>query len=48
MRYRVIRDIGSADYPVGAVIDGAALDQRRLTLLTEQRRIESIEPTPPQ
>lgn len=46
MRYRVIRDIGSADYPVGAAIEGDSLDDRRLRLLIEQRRLEVIEPAP--
>lgn len=46
MRYRVVRDIGSADYAVGAAIEGEALGPRRLRLLVEQRRLEPITPLP--
>lgn len=47
MRYRVVRDIGDSDYPVGTTFDGAALSERRRMVLVEQRRIEPLpEPEP--
>lgn len=42
MRYRVVRDLGNTDFPVGSVFDGAAFDGRRVQRLIEQGRIEPV------
>lgn len=42
MRYRVLRDLGNTDYPVGSQLDGEALDARRIQLLVQQGRIAPI------
>jgi len=43
MLYRVLRDLGNTDLPVGSRFDGDAFDARRLQLLIEQGRIAPIE-----
>lgn len=45
MLYRVLRDLGNTDLPVGSRFDGDLFDARRLQLLIEQGRIAPIEET---
>lgn len=45
-QYRVLRDIGDSDYPVGTVFDAdeASISSGRLEKLVDQRHIERVRP----